>query len=263
MDTTPGHEPQGAAPATPQPSPITAETITVTPTALLPQPSFFVRNKANLIAGIIALVLLAGAGYYFYSTKYASPVVAVVNGTKIYEKEFNESVALIEQDATLRGADVTDEAVQIEIRNQALSTLIDNTLILTAAREAGITASAEEVQSTYDMLATQNGGAEQLAARMAELGITEEQLKKNINDRILADAYVEQATDIETLTVSDEEITQFIDEIKAGNPEGTEFPPLEEIKPQVESQLLMQKQQELMRNFLAELREKAKIEMKI
>ena len=252
---------QSVVPDTAQATPIIAET--TTSIALLPQPSFFARNKANIIAVVIALGLIGGAGYYFYNSKPGNAVVAVVNGTKIYQKEFDESVALIEQNALQGGADITDAQISIEIRNQALETLINNTLIISGAQKAGLTASPEKVTETYNLLVTQNGGAEELAKRMAEIGLTEEQLQKNIRDRILADAFIEQETDIETLKIPDEEIRKVYEEVKASAPKGSEFPPFEEVRPQIEAQLLTEKQHVMMTELFAKLRTEGKIEMKI
>lgn len=220
----------------------------------------FYKKYATYIALTVAAAIILGAGFYMYSgfgTRGA--VVATVNGTKIYQAELDESINLLSQSAAAQGADVSDPATLAEIRTQALDVLISNTLITAAAKEEGITVSPEDVQKQYDELAAQFNTPEELAAKMTEVGLTEEKLRENISDRILADRYVEAVTDIETVTVTDEEIAEFVKTVSAG---GTEVPPLEEIRPQIESQLMMQKQQEIVTALIEKLRAEATIETK-
>ncbi len=240
-----------------------SETITVAELPHVAQESFFARNKSTFIAVIIALILLGGAGHYLYTTKYADPAVAVVNGMKISQTQFDESVMLIEQNAVLQGFDLADEASRIEIRNQALDTLINNALIITAAEKAGIGATDQEIQTKYDELATQLGGAEALNTRMAEIGLSESKLRSNIEERIIADAYIEGETDIENITIDAAEIAAYMEALKKNNPAGGELPPLDEIKPQIEAQLKAEKQQQIVTDLIARLRNEAKIEVKI
>ncbi len=221
--------------------------------------SFYQKYK-QFIAGLLG-VLVVLLGYYVYTTWFApEDTVAVVNGKNIYVSEFNESVALLEQSATPQGIDVTDPTTKEEIRTQALDTLINNALIITAAEKAGIVVTDEAFKKTYDTLVAEVGGAENLALRMTEIGLTEEKLNANIRERILADEYIQSQTDIENLTVSDAEVEEFITALNA--PEG-QLPPLEEIRPQVEAQILSQKQQQVIMDLLTRLRAEATIETNI
>lgn len=220
------------------------------------------RCNPTIIASVIAAVLIIGAiSYYVYTNNYShGSVVAVVNRTKLYQDEFEDSVKLMEQNASQQGIDITDASVTTEIRNQALSVLIDNALILTAAKKSGVTASAEEVQEKYDALITDLGSQEALTAKMVEIGLTEEKLRSNIEERILADKYIEAETDIENVTVSDVEVTEFAKTVTDG---GMELPPLDEVRPQIEAEITAQKKQQIVTNLLDTLRSDATIEKKI
>jgi peptidyl-prolyl cis-trans isomerase SurA len=225
-----------------------------TPQASLP----FYKKYATFIALAVGVAIIAGAGFFAYSSSFFEPVVAKVNGKKIYQREFDESVALIEQSATQQGGvDLSDESIQTEIRTQALDVLINNALITTSAEEAGIVVTDADIQAKYDELVTELGTQEELTARMAEMGLTEEKLRSNIADRILADRYIESETDIETVAVTDEEIAEFVKAISTGD---TKLPPLEEIRPQIEAQIMSQKQQQIITDFLEKLRNEAEIE---
>ena len=248
------------------PTPVVTEAVTPAPIAepmpSEPQTSFLKRNKALVIAVIIALLALLGAGgYYFYTQKMdKGTVVALVGNAKIYEKEYQESAALIEQNAKAQGADLTDEAIKSEIKTQALDILINNQLLLAAASKASISSTEEDVQKKYDELATQSGGPEALATKMAEVNLTEEKLRSNIRERVIADKYIESVTDIEAVKVSDEEIAEFVKTVTDG---GQELPPLEQIKPQIQQQILGQKQQQIVTDLLAKLRSETTVDVKI
>ncbi len=259
--TTPPVEKAAPAVCTAELPPITTEAPTNVCTAGFDTPAEpFYKKYATYIALALGATIILGAGFYMYSgfgTRGA--VVATVNGTKIYQTELDESVNLLSQSAAAQGADVSDPATLAEIRTQALEVLISNTLITAAAEEEGITVSTEDVQKQYDGLLAQFGTQEELTAKMTEVGLTEEKLRENISDRVLADRYVEAVTDIETVTVTDEEIAEFVKTISEG---GTEIPPLEEIRPQIESQIIMQKQQEIVTALIEKLRAEASIEIK-
>ena len=230
-----------------------------TPLAL-EAPLPFYKKHPTLLASIFAAVILLGAGYFAYTTYYAhGGTIAVVNGTNIYRDEFDESVALIMQSVSMQGTDTTPESVQAEIRTQALDILVNNILITSAAADAGIVATDEEVQSKYDEIIAQLGSKEELEKRMAEVGLTEEKLRSNIVDRILADAYINSKATIKDLAVSEEEVNAFRDGISAG----AELPPLEEIRPQIEQQILGQKQQQLITDVITKLREEGDVDIRI
>ena len=227
----------------------------------LPQTTPFYKNKQMLIALFVAIILLMGAGYYVYTTQSVSnPVVAIVNGKKIYQKELDENILLIEQNAIQQGADITQEAVKAEIRTQAIDVLVNNALLITAAKKDGLTVEKEEIQAKYDELVTQIGSEEELKTKMTEVGLTEEKLLKNIEDRIIADKYIEANTAIKSLTVSDEEIAEFMKQISTGD---AKIPPLEEIRPQIEDQILSQKQQQVVIDLIEKLKSEGQIEIKV
>lgn len=249
------------------PAPVVDETVAGTPVAdTTPVEEQMVpvvkRNKALIIAIIVALLVLLGAGgYYLYTQKFdKGAVVALVGERKIYEKDYLESARLIEQNATSQGADIADEAIKAEIKNQALEILINNALLLAAASQAGITSTDEDVQKKYDELAAQLGGPEALTTEMVKVGLTEEKLRSNIEERVLADKYIESATDIEVVSVSEQEVADFVQTVTAG---GQELPPLEQIRPQIEQQILGQKQQVIVSELLAKLRSETTVETKI
>jgi hypothetical protein len=215
----------------------------------------FYKNTQLMGAIVAAVIILGGAGYYVYSTQYAKGgVIATVNGEKIYQADLAENIDRMNQGALAQGVDIADPAIKVEIEKQAYQVLIDNALLLGAADKAGIEASKEEITAKYDELVAQIGGEEVLTTQLTESGVTMDELQANIKERVIVDKYLESVTDIESLTVTDEEITQFL----AGFPSET-LPPLEEIRPQVEEQILNQKRQEILGTHIKQLNEEAEI----
>jgi hypothetical protein len=213
------------------------------------------RVHLALIAGVIAGLAL---GYFFF-VRANVDVAAVVNGTKITQAKVNENIDMMKKSAELQGIDVNDPVVATEIQTQALENLINNELLLGAARESGVTANEAAIQSAYETLVSEVGGEEVLKSRMETVGLTSDTLMGNISDRLMVDQYIESVTDIETVAVSDEEIATYLESITT---EGVTLPPLEEIKPQIESTILAQKQQGIVDDLLAQLRSEATIEIK-
>ncbi len=236
------------------PSPITQPNPVETPTT----PS---STKAYLkyIGAFLLGVALVGVGYMLYERLYGN-VVAIVNGTRITLASYEENVSMMMTSAELQGIDVSDPVVADEIEKQALENLINNELLIGAARNAGMGADVAAVQSAYDALVDEVGGEEELKSRMETVGLTSDVLKSNISDRLIVDQYIEAETDIETLTVAEDEINVYVTSLTEG---GITLPPLEEIKPQIEATLLAEKQQQVVDELITRLRSEADITIRI
>ena len=235
------------------------ETTSVTPAVVLVKVPLYRRPMT--IAVLIAVILFAIAGYYLYVTQYKnSGVVATVNGEPIYADAYEENLRLMTESASAQGVDLNNAETATQMRMQALDNLIDNALLIEAAHKAEIVIEDADIETVYSQLVTQMGGAETLAARMAEIGLTESTLRTNIRERILIDTYVESVSEIESLAVTDEEISAFMETHVSPD---TELPPMEEIRPIIESQILSLKRQEIMEGIIKSLRSEAKIEVRI
>lgn len=245
----------------------TAETPTATPDVTPTPPSEHIsvakspwfKNKYILAAILVALILIAGAGYYLYDMKYKDGgVVAIVNGEKIYKVTLDKNIANMQQAATQQGADISDATIQQKIQDESLQILIDNILLMNAAKKEGISATDEAIKAKYDELVTQVGGEDKLQGLLDEAKLTKDELMKNIRERVIIDAYFAKVSDIENITVTDEDITKFL----AAYPK-EDLPPLNEIKPQVEAQIRTQKQQEIITGILEKMRSEASVDKKI
>ncbi len=216
------------------------------------------KSRVRPLVAFLCGVLVSVGGYIAYD-RMTVDAVAIVNGDTITQAELDESVELMKKSAEMQGADISDPAVVAELKTQALANLVNNELLMGAARRAGITANEASVQTAYDNLVAQVGGEDALKERMTTVGLTPEVLRVNIGDRLMVDAYIEAETDIENLAVTDEEIDAYIASITS---EGVTLPPLGDIKGQIESSILGQKQEEVAKTLIEKLRGEAEIEIK-
>lgn len=213
----------------------------------------------NAIIALVIIAILCGLAYFFimHKTPKEEPV-ATVDGTPITKAEYNESLEMLTKNSPV--TDSTDEAMKENLKNQALDILINNTLLLNGAKSKGVTATDEEVNTEYNKLKDELGGADELQKKMTEVGLTEEKLRSNIKERIVVDKYLAAETDIDEVAATDEEVKAFYDSLTAN---GSTMPPLDDIKDQVVAQIEGQKRQAIVNDFLAKLRSEAKIDIKI
>lgn len=222
----------------------------------------FYKQKNVLVAFVIIILGSLGAGgYYFYKTRIQGQgPVAVVNGYPITRKDYNDSITLLTKNAGQQGANVNDPTVQATIKQQVLDGLINNALLIGGAKEAGITADKTKVDSEYQAIATQLGGEEQLKTQMQNIGLTPEKLRSNISDRIIVDAFLEANTEIKAATATPSEVSAFYASLKT---QSTSTPPLSELQAEIKQQIVNQKQQTIVNDFIKSLKDKAKITINI
>jgi hypothetical protein len=234
--------------------PVNTEETPVEAESITPEKSSRVKPLIGLIVGIAVAI-----GGYFGYEYLQKPSVAVVNGTKITQAELQENIDMMTKSAEMQGIEVSDPAVATEIRSQALTNLVNNELLMGAARKAGMSTNEAAVKTAYDSLVTEVGGEEELKTRMESVGLTSETLMGNISDRLMVDEYIEAETEIENIIITDEEIETYLASVRT---EGVTLPPLAEIRPQVEATLIAEKQQSIVDALIERLRAEGTIEIK-
>lgn len=187
----------------------------------------------------------------------ANKPAALVNDVKIPQSEFNSSLKQLTEMAAKQGADTSD---QTALRDQAINTLVNGELLRQAAIAAGMTASAEAIEKRFNEIRDGIGGADQLAQRLVEFGVTEESLRRDIENEILIQGLFDSKVGIKDIVVSDEEINGFYESIAAGS---KDIPALAEVRTQIEAQIRQEKEQQLINSYIEELRTAAKVEILI
>lgn len=258
---------------------ITPDVVEVAAVAAPVLPAASMRNQLIKQYGIAALiVLIMGAGLMYMLEQQGridtkvfdslttlvnpEPSAATVNGVKISLADFEKNRTQLTQAAEQQGNDTTNETIVSEIKTQALDLLINTELLRQAAGNAGVVVTPEDIDARYEEIKAGLGSEEELISRMAELGITTESLRKDIEGEILIKTHLTAAIDTTTVTVSEEEIVAGYAQV-SGGAAGAEVPPLDEVRPQLEAQLRFNKEQELINTYITELRDAASIEVLI
>jgi len=185
---------------------------------------------------------------------------AKVNGVSIPRSDFDSSVNQLIEIAKSQGADVSDPTIVEQFHAQAIDTLVNGELLRQKAIEKGMEASVEEVDTRFSEISDNLGGPEVLAERMTEFGITEEGLRRDIENEILIQGLFDAELATDSVEITDEEVLDFYN-LAGGEEAG--LPPLEEISEQIKEQIKLDREQQQIGVYIEELREEAEVEILI
>ena len=242
------------------------------------------QQKTFIITGVIALIAVIGAVYYFAAGKAPEQkqapelftgsqqepvadqqpqvstlpdVVARVNGEEIKGADLQNSEAQILAGQGVDPTTLTDEQRQ-QLRNQALDILISNALIRQAAAGANIQASDEDINAQMEMIKGQFEDPAKYQEALTQQNMTEDDFRKLVASDVFIQTYIEQTLKLKAMDATDEEINAMYEQQKAAS---AEIPPLEEIRDQFKSFVIQQKQQQFLVSHIQELRSKANVEV--
>lgn len=187
----------------------------------------------------------------------SNQAVALVNGVKITRLDYDSTLRQLTTNVTQQGLDVTDPAVQSDLKDQAIESLVNTEILRQSAVAAGGEVLPEDIDARYDQIESSIGGPEALAERMKELLVTKEMLLRDIENDLLIQAYLDKSVDRSAVTVSDDEVKALYDQVAAS---GNQLPPLKEIKDQVEAQIRFNKEQAQVSEYVDTLRKDATVE---
>lgn len=234
----------------------TSKTVTIKP--------YLVAAGVVIIMGLVLLFALEQQGrvqtglFGNIDSLLAGPA-ATVNGVAVSRDDFDRNFEQVLREVEMQGfAGQLDPAMEASLREQAVQSLINAELLKQAAEAAGATVSTEEIEARLAEIEAGNGGAEELAARMLEFGITMEQLQIDIEREILIQNHLNSVLNLEAITITDEELEETYNQILVAN-EGTEIPPLSEVSAMLADQLLNDKQQQVVGEYIDTLRAEADI----
>jgi len=203
------------------------------------------RVNSNVFSGII-------------DSQQAQSGVAVVNGEVITESELAVASTQLAQAAVAQGADPADPTIQATIRTQALDLMIGTTLLTQTAEVQGVTVADEEVAERLATIEADAGGAEALAARMQEFGISMETLETDVRSELIISKLLDTVVTDEDTVVTEEEI---VAAYEGAGGSGVELPPLDDVRTQIETQLQQAKGQTIIDEYVGQLRADADIEI--
>jgi len=148
-----------------------------------------------------ALALAAGCSRRNAAPPAATPVAAVVDGTSIPVPTLQRELDRVRRGSGTAVVDGFPEPAKTEpkemprLARALLDPLIDRALLVARARTAGLTVSDAEVQGAMDALAeSARASGQSFPERLAQDGMTPEQLAEETRDRLLAEKWVAEQT---------------------------------------------------------------------
>jgi parvulin-like peptidyl-prolyl isomerase len=130
-----------------------------------------------------------------------APTVAVVDGVSIPVSALQRELDRARRGAGAQVVDGFPTPAKIDSKDlprlarALLDPLVDRALLGQRARQAGVTVTDAEVQSAMDALAeSTRGSGESFAERLAQDGLTAEQLAEDMRERLLAEKWVAEQT---------------------------------------------------------------------
>ena len=223
-----------------------------------------------IVAGLVAVFALTTSGIIDLRgsgnealTGNTDPI-ALVNGEVItqgdYDQQFKQAEAVL--NSLGGGAQTQDEVFMQELRGRIIDDLVNSELLHQKALEAGFAPTEDEIDAEFETTIEQVGGQEALEAQLATIGLDEDGLRDVITKQIAIEAFINENTDVEGVTVTDEEVQTLYDESTAEMDE-EQKPPLDIVRPQIEAQIQQEKTGEIIQAFVETLREDAEIEILI
>lgn len=225
-------------------------------------------QKKSLVIAIIGVAVVAGAAWFYLSdteipgwgiSLNKSEAAARVNGEDITMAEVEEYEGQI---AVSQGFDIASlgEDDRAALQEQALDTLISRLLVKQAAAEAGITAADADVDGQLESIKSQFESNAAYQEALSQEGLTESSLRSRIAADIVIQSYIEQTLDLDSIMATEEEIEAEYD-LAASQNEG--FPELSEVRDQIESSIIQEKQQQMITQHIQGLYSEAEVEVLI
>ncbi len=153
------------------------------------------------------------------SAAFAAKPVLRVNSDEITDVEVKLAQRAVA--SQMQGMQTNEAA----LLRQTVDQVIGRTLILQAAREAKVTVDPKEVAATIEQQRQQIGGAEAFAKALAQVGLTEQDLARREQDRLMVQKYVEVDL-LGKAGVSEQEVRAYYD----GHPDKFKHPELVKLR---------------------------------
>jgi len=217
------------------------------------------KQAKKLIVAIVVLALLGGIGYVAL-TNAPSPeegLAARVNGEEVKKTLLEERFERAKASYEAQGIALADQEITT-IRQQLLDDLISETLLFQYAREQGITATEEMIENEYQQIVLQFPSEEDFQNTLTTQGMNTQELRQEISRQLIFRQIADRKAAEGKIIVSEEEMRRTYDETAES---GTEVPPFEEVRGEIEEFLRQQKIGQLMDELVGQLRAQASIEI--
>lgn len=255
------------------------EMMDVQPETVDPQASKNTQAKYSVYRGVaIGLLLFAGAVFYEHklglthreqafaavgsanmSTSSPDAILLTINEKRIPRKLYTLSVNNIVQIALAQNLDIKDKAVQQQVQNIALTNVVNTQLLAEKAKSEGMITDMSKVEESFTAVAKSAGTPEKFAEGLKQLGMSRDELRTAIGDELLATAYINKTLGSQKIVVSEEELKKAYEQEKSKLTVNGKTPEYKSVKAKLEEMLTNQKRDQLVQEYLNELRKSAKI----
>lgn len=162
---------------------------------------------------------------------------------------------------TSMGQDPTTEELATQLKDYTLESLVGQTLIMQEIEKKGYEAKEEDINKQLDTLKANYENDDAFNEALKTNNLTLDELKAQIADTVKYDQYVKN--DLKVEEVTDKEVKEYYDKMTSTGDESAETPKYEDVKDRLKTNLEGQKTQEKLAAKVEELRETAKIELKL
>lgn len=193
-------------------------------------------------------------------------IVAEINGEEVTKEEFEMTYEQNFQQVAMQSQLTGEEVDQDEFKTEIANSLVDQKLLLQEANKQVGEVSEKDIDATIDILLEQAQieDKEELFTMLKEQGMEKEQAMEEIETQVKIEKLLEsESGDIEP---TEEELKESYNSLKEQQSEmggEEEFPPYEDIKPELKDQVKGQKELEVAEKLIEKLREDAEIKIHI
>ena len=164
---------------------------------------------AGLTAGLAGCTVTGSPDSAAVASPAAGPggPVAVVDGERITQPEFDRRMATVAADGDVAAAMATQPGVSVRLRADVLAQMVDARLVAAAAPALGVQVTEADVTAYVDRIAAEQlgGGPGAWAAFLAEQGYPEEEILAQLGEDLLRERVEDR---VRAADVSDEQVAQ-------------------------------------------------------
>ena len=212
-----------------------------------------------IIGAVIVAAVLIFIALYLTKLLPETSNVAVVNGVKITQEDFDIQFSRSEDYLNkMSGGSLTVD----QIKKQVIDGMINQTLIITAAEEAGVDVSSEEIDIYIDNIKSKFDSEESFASELEKNDVSMEDLKETIKQQLIIEAYVVSIVGDEVITLTDEEVRAEYDQFVELSPD-QQIPAFDMVKDDIAEELKSRKLQIAQTTIIDGLKEGAEIQINL
>jgi len=206
---------------------------------------------------ILVFVILSASVYLFLNQKptgnfiYDDDVEVSVNGDKITSQDVNDVYDKIPEEIRLETS-----------KKDVLDDLIDQKLLLQEAEDKGIYATEEEVDNYLEQIKLSTGVEGNFEKIIADAGFTLEDYKESLKELITVSKLLDEVLDLQNVNVTDAEVNDYISANQDLQQISEDEIDLDFLTVRIRQKLILDKQQELVDNYIQSLKDKAEIEIR-